>query len=63
MGVWTAEKHHLLGSAQSDVRDELPAAAQVTIVLLAQHRRADPTVNYSSLPHRPLPNIVTGSTT
>ena len=42
VGVRAAQEHDLLGTAQRDVRDELAAAAQVAIVLLAQQRRADP---------------------
>ena len=52
MRVRTAQEHDLLGAAQRDVGDELAAAAQVAIVLLAQQRRADPVALFR---HRRLP--------
>src|SRR6478672_9610828 len=56
MRVRTAQEHDFVGIAQSNVSDELAAAAQVAIVLLAQHRCADPValtgvlVRHSRLP-------------
>ena len=56
MRVRAAQEHDLLGAAERDVRDELPASAQVAIVLLAQERRAHPAmVTGSLLRHRRLP--------
>ena len=52
MRVRAAQEHDLLGTAQRDVGDKLAAAAQVAIVLLAQHRRADAVALFR---HRRLP--------
>ncbi len=41
MRVGAAEKYDLVGTAQRNVSDELAAAAQMAVVLLARHRRAD----------------------
>ena len=42
MRMRAAQEHDLLGAAQRDVGDELAAAAQMAIVLLAQHGCANP---------------------